>query len=159
MSVKRHVPAAVAISPAPPRGILGIRSLPLLKAAIRHLPEIVLRRPLMPTRREVAELEFNRIPVEGFDELYAELVPESGRQIFDQAVKGFSVDHKQVTTPLLVVAGEDDRLNPPAMIQRVARRYGADLFMYPNHAHMIMLEPGWERPAADIITWLSTTLR
>jgi len=36
----------------------------------------------------------------------------------------------------------------------MAKRYGSDYLEYPEHAHYIMREPGWEAVANDVIGWL-----
>jgi alpha-beta hydrolase superfamily lysophospholipase len=78
---------------------------------------------------------------------------------FDSAVTGLRVDARRVRGPMLVVAGSDDRITPAKMVRRVARRYGATLREYPGFAHMLLMEPGWERIAGDIADWLETVTR
>lgn len=153
------LPAVVAVTPAAPRGILALSTLELARAALRHLPEILGRRPLMPAFAEIEALELNRLPPADRLAVYARMVPESGRMTFDIAVTGLRVDPRQVRAPMLVIAGSDDRITPAPMVRRVARRYGATLREYPGFAHMLLMEPGWERIAGDIAAWLETVLR
>lgn len=152
------LPAVVAVTPAAPRGILALSTLELARAALRHLPEILASRPLMPAYAEIEALELNRLPEADRRAVYARLVPESGRMTFDIAVTGLRVDPRRVRAPMLVVAGGDDRITPAPMVRRVARRYGATLREYPGFAHMLLMEPGWERIAGDIVTWLETAV-
>lgn len=152
------LPAVVAFTPAAPRGILAITTLELARAALRHLPEILGRRPLMPAFAEIEALELNRLPPADRRAVYARMVPESGRMTFDIAVTGLRVDPRQVRAPMLVIAGSDDRITPAPMVRRVARRYGATLREYPGFAHMLLMEPGWERIASDIAAWLETVV-
>lgn len=152
-------PAVVAITPAAPRGILALSTLELARAALRHLPEILGRRPLMPAFAEIEALELNRLPPAQRRAVYDRLVPESGRMTFDIAVTGLRVDARRVRGPMLVVAGSDDRITPAPMVRRVARRYGATLRECPGFAHMLLMEPGWERIAGDIADWLESVTR
>ena len=152
-------PAVVAVTPAAPRGVLALNTLELAGAALRHLPEILGRRPLMPAFAEMEALELNRLPPADRRAVYERMVPESGRMTFDIAVTGLRVEARRVRSPMLVVAGADDRITPAKMVRRVARRYGATLREYPGFAHMLLMEPGWERIAGDIADWLETATR
>jgi pimeloyl-ACP methyl ester carboxylesterase len=152
-------PAVVAVTPAAPRGVLALNTVELARAALRHLPEILGRRPLMPAFEEIEALELNRLPPAQRRAVYERMVPESGRMTFDIAVTGLRVDTRRVRGPMLVVAGADDRITPAKMVRRVARRYGATLREYPGFAHMLLMEPGWERIAGDITDWLETVTR
>ena len=147
-------PAVVAITPAAPRGIFALNTVPLLKAALRHSPEIFLGRPLMLSKEEMIHLELNRLPAEEQDRVYANQVPESGRQTFDIAVVGLRVDAAKVQCPMLVISGSEDRITPPKMVRKIAQRYGAEYREFSGFAHMIVLEPGWERVAEEIVGWL-----
>ena len=46
---------------------------------------------------------------------------------------------------------------PAGVCATNARRYGqrCDYRVYPEHAHWILGEPGWERVAADSLDWLA----
>ena len=113
----------------------------------------------MPAFAEIEALELNRLPPPARRAVYERLVPESGRMTFDIAMTGLRVDARRVRGPMLVVAGSDDRITPAKMVRRVARRYGATLREYPGFAHMLLMEPGWERIAGDIADWLETVTR
>lgn len=147
-------PAIVAITPAAPRGIFALKTWAVFQAALRHSPEIFRGRPLMPDKATMLRLELNRLPPEEQDRVYNRLVPESGRQAFDIAVKGFPVDASKVRCPVLVVGATEDRITAAKMVRKIARKYQADYKEYDGFGHMIVLEPGWERVAEDIEAWL-----
>lgn len=147
-------PAAVALTPAAPRGIFALSTLELLGVSLRHLREILLSRPILPSQGEADALLGGRLPADERRAVYARLVPESGRMTFDIAVAGLPVDAARVRCPLLVVAGREDRITPARMVKKIARKYGAELRVYDNHAHMLLMEPGWQTIAGDIATWL-----
>jgi len=41
------------------------------------------------------------------------------------------------------------------MVKATARRYGTTAEIFPDMAHDVMLEPGWEKVAAVILEWLA----
>jgi non-heme chloroperoxidase len=147
--------AAVAVTPAAPRGIWALRSAGLVLATLRYAPALVRSRPLMPSRRVMSRLAFGGLPTDERDAVYRRLVPESARQARDIALRGFPVDASAVRCPMLVVAATADRITPPAVARCVARRYGATLYEYPGFGHMVPLEPRWQEVAVDVAAWLA----
>ena len=77
--------AAVAVTPAAPRGIWPLRSAELVAATLRYAPALIRSRPLLPSRRVMTRLALGRLPPEERDSVYARLVPESARQARDIA--------------------------------------------------------------------------
>ena len=59
-----------------------------------------------------------------------------------------------VKTPLLVVGAENDALIAPKKIEKTARAYNADCKIFPDMAHDLMLERGWQTVADFMIGWL-----
>jgi pimeloyl-ACP methyl ester carboxylesterase len=148
-------PAVAAITPVPPRGIFAITTWPLLLAAARHSLQIFLGRPIAHGKGEAIKLMFNRLPPQEQEQVLARSAPESGRLSFQIAVAGLPVDAAKVHCPFLVIGAGEDNITPAAKVaRRIARKYQADYREYPGFAHMIILEPGWERVATDIAHWL-----
>lgn len=152
-------PAAVAVTPAAPRGFFAVQTPELAKAVLHHLFDILLWRPLETTRAEAVALELNRLPPEEQDRAHALMQPESGRQAFDVSVVGLPVDRRRIRRPLLLIGGSDDRITPAKLVRRVARRLRAgcrecEYREYEGHAHMIVFEPGWERVAGEVAEWV-----
>jgi pimeloyl-ACP methyl ester carboxylesterase len=147
-------PAVVALTPAAPRGIFPLCTLELARLSLRHLPEFLRGRPVTPTFAEADALLFGRLPPAERRPAFERLVPESGRMTFDVAVAGVPVDAARVRCPVLVVAGREDRITPAKMVRKVARKYGAPLRVYDGHAHLVLMEPGWESIARDVADWL-----
>lgn len=144
----------VLISAAPPRWI-PIASWTLLLRQLKHMHELVLRRPILPGRGEADVLMFNRTPLADRDAQYARLVPDSGRAGFEISFGGIDVREQRVTAPTLVVTGLDDQFVVPRVARALARKYRATLKEFPTHAHHIITEPGWEKPCDEIILWLN----
>jgi pimeloyl-ACP methyl ester carboxylesterase len=147
--------AAVAVTPAAPRGIWALRSAGLVLATLRYAPALVRSRPLLPSRRVMMRLALGGLPAPERDAVYRKLVPESARQARDIALRGVAVDASAVHCPMLVVAGGDDRLTPSSVVRRVARRYSATLYEYHGLGHMVPLEPRWQDVAGDVAAWLA----
>ncbi len=57
-------------------------------------------------------------------------------------------------TPVLVIGGEDDTLFTPMEVRRTARWYGTDAIIMPEMGHELMLDPGWDNTADQIVSWL-----
>jgi len=146
--------ALVLISSAPPRWI-PIASWTLLRKQIRHMHELVLRRPIIPSRAEADVLMFNRTPLADRAAQYARLVPDSGRAGFEISVGSIDVREQRVTAPTLVVTGLDDQFVVPRVARALSRKYRAALKEFPTHAHHIITEPGWEKPCDEIILWMN----
>lgn len=83
--------------------------------------------------------------------LYATLIPESGRAAFELVLwfldrkRASLVDARQITCPMLLLTGSDDLLTPPSVAQRIAAYYGdkARLEILRGQAHWLPREAGW----------------
>jgi alpha-beta hydrolase superfamily lysophospholipase len=62
----------------------------------------------------------------------------------------------RVTTPLLVLGGEDDGALTPSDVQATARAYGTEAEFFPHMGHNMMLEAGWPNVAGRIQSWLNS---
>jgi pimeloyl-ACP methyl ester carboxylesterase len=146
--------ALVLLASAPPRWIPVVTWL-LLRKELKYATELLLHRPLLPDRGDADDLMFNRTPLAERGPFYERLIPESGRAGFDMAFGVVGVNASRVTAPVLVVTGTDDKFVAPRVARALAAKYRAPLKRYESFAHHIMGEPGWERPAADIVAWLN----
>jgi alpha-beta hydrolase superfamily lysophospholipase len=60
---------------------------------------------------------------------------------------------------VLVIAGKQDRITPAWVVRQVARKYKGTAYKeYPNHAHWVLSEPGWQEVAEYAADWLGKTL-
>lgn len=145
--------AAVLVCTAPPRGIVALT--PRIARRMAHyLPAMLLARPVEFRREDAFALALNRVPPDARDATYArDFVPDSGRVLRELAL-GLPVDARRVRVPVFAITGSDDRFVPPGTVRKVAARYGATFREYPDHGHVLLDEPGWERPLGDIVTWI-----
>jgi pimeloyl-ACP methyl ester carboxylesterase len=143
----------VLLAAAPPRWI-PVASWLLIKKQVKFIRGLLLFEPLMPDRADADVLMFNRTPIADRDAFFPKLVPESGRAGFQLSIGAMGVHASRVTAPVLVVGGEDDQFVVPRVARALAKKYSAELKMYPSFAHHIMSEPGWEKPCSDVIDWM-----
>jgi pimeloyl-ACP methyl ester carboxylesterase len=163
--------AGVAISPAPPKGIL-VLPFSSLKAAAPALAH--------PTRwHGVVTLtpeEFTYAFVNTFSpedaaaayERYA--VPETGQIFYEAGFANFrmnppsEVDFKnEERAPLLVVGAEKDNTVPASLARKQYEKYQrsaarTDWLEFEGRPHLLMAAEGWEEVAASIDSWLDGVL-
>lgn len=102
----------------------------------------------------------NQLPPVEQKAVYRRFVYESGRAAaeigfwFLDPRRAAKVDAAKVNCPMLVVAGEEDHVTPVELNKKVADKYNADYKAFSNHAHFLMIEPGWEKIAAHVADWL-----
>lgn len=61
---------------------------------------------------------------------------------------------QKIKTPLLVLGAENDAIVPPEKVEKTAKAYNADHKIFPDMAHDMMLERGWQKVADFMIDWL-----
>lgn len=145
--------AAVFLTSAAPRGLSVLRW-PVLSRMARYAFSMAASRPLFARREHADTLLLNQLTPPQQEEIYARLVLESGRAARELAFSLIAVDAKRVRCPTLVVGAELDRITPTALQRRIAAKYKAQYLEVAGHAHMLMLEEGWERPFKDILGWV-----
>lgn len=145
--------ATVLICSAPPRGI-SLVTPRLVIRQLRHLPALLASRPINGSRAEHEALTLHRMPPQEAEEVFARFIPDSGRVARDISLGALAIDADRIRTPMLVLVAGDDRFVAPRVGYALARRYRAELLDYADHAHFMIAEPGWERVADDVISWL-----
>lgn len=159
--------ALVLLTPTPPHGILALRP-----SVVRSFWSVLTRwgfwrKPFRLTFAEVTYSMLNLMPPESQRSIYDKFVYESGRAaseigfwIFDS--RGAArVDETKVTCPVLIIAGEKDRIHPISVTRKIAEKYKgvATYKELSGHAHWVIGEPGWEEIAEYVEEWLHQILR
>lgn len=92
-------------------------------------------------------------------------VPGPGRALFQAALANFNphaetkVDfHNDARAPLLVVAGGEDHVSPPAINRTIARLQHRSKAVtafkeFAGRSHFILGQPGWEEVADFVLAW------
>lgn len=153
-----NAPAAVSLVSGPPGGVLA--------ATLR----IFVRHPWAVTK---ANLTLSMLPVVGTPELaraalfsrnmpddqvraYADrLQNESYRAYLDML--GLNRLHpERAQAPLLILGAADDTIFTQDDVQATARAYRADVEIFPDVGHGLILEDSWQAIADHILAWLAT---
>lgn len=158
--------AAVLLAPASPAGILA-----LTPSVVRSFLPVMLRwgfwrKPMRVPFATAVYSMLHRLPADEQRATYARFVHESGRAAAEIGLwpldqrRASWVDVGATTCPLLVIAGGADRITPARVVRKVARRYGpnANYKEFPELAHWLMAEPGWEQVAGHVVDWLDPLL-
>jgi pimeloyl-ACP methyl ester carboxylesterase len=159
--------AGVAISPAPPRGVLA-----LYPSSIRSNFSVLARwggwkSVVPPSFGDFAYGFLNKMSAADQRRIYDEQsTPETGR-IFYQAAFAL-LDRRRATQvgfrnasrpPLLITSGSDDHNVVPAMVRMNYRKYRGspartDYHEFTGRTHWVIAEPGWEDIAAYVERWI-----
>ena len=163
--------AGVAMSPAPPKGILVLpfSSLKAASPALAHPSRWHGVVPLTPEEFTYGFVNtFSPEDAAAAYETYA--VPESG-QIFYEA--GFANFHLHPPTevhftsderaPLLIVGAEKDNTVPASLSHKQFEKYEkseaqTDYLVFAGRPHLMMVAEGWEEIATAIESWLGGVL-
>ena len=60
---------------------------------------------------------------------------------------------EKIKCPVLVMGASGDRIIASREIEATAASYGSRAEIFPNMAHDMMLEPGWQEVAERIMEW------
>jgi pimeloyl-ACP methyl ester carboxylesterase len=163
--------AGVAMSPAPPKGIL-VLPFSSLKAAAPALAHPSKRHGVVTLTLE----EFTYAFVNTFSpedaaaayERYA--VPETGQILYEAGLANFHLHAPSEVhfknpdrAPLLIVGAKEDHTVPASVAHKQYEKYGkspakTDYIEFEGRPHMFMLGEGWEEVAAGISSWLDGVL-
>ena len=165
--------AGVAIDSVPPE---GIRTLPpsQAKAAFPVLKNPANRHRAVPLTPEQFHYAFtNTLSADESAQVYNRYhVPAPGRFVWDGVLANFTPGHHDAYVnfhnddrpPLLLIAGEEDHLEPLALQTASAKRYGkstavTELQQFPGRSHYIIGQPGWEEVADYALNWAAEHAR
>jgi len=150
-------PAAVLLASVPLTGVLRTT----LRIAVRHPSEflkanLTLRLyPIIGTPDLAREAFFSAtLSAEQVKAYWARLQDESYLAFLDMLALNLPRPHK-VKTPVLILGAADDTMFHPDQIHATARAYHTRAEIFPQMAHDMMLEPGWQAVADRIRQWLA----
>jgi pimeloyl-ACP methyl ester carboxylesterase len=151
--------AGVAISPAPPRGVLSFDPR-FFRANFPHVNPLAGNRPVIMTKKRFHYTFANTMTRQASDEAFETyVVPESRNVPRSTLTKQGRVDFRRPHVPLLLIAAERDHLTPASLIRRNAKAYKAsdgilDFRQFPGRSHFICNQSGWEEVADYTLAWL-----
>lgn len=148
--------ALVLMNSAPP--FMVPASPKILKAQVKYLGDIIGNKPNTPQEEDYRALILNNTPEPDATEMYSRICAESGRALREMSFGRIKVDASKVRSPVYVVAGHLDVITPIKVHRRIAKMYDARLVEYPDMSHHTFSEPGWEKVAVGVDTWLKEQL-
>jgi pimeloyl-ACP methyl ester carboxylesterase len=150
------VPAAVLLASVPVKGVLKTT----LRIARRH-PLAFLRAnltwslyPIIGTPSLTREAFFSAdMPIENLNRYFDRMQDESYFAFLDMLVLNLPRPER-VNVPLLVLGAANDTIFHTDEVEATARAYHTRAEIFPEMAHDMMLEEGWQSVADCILDWL-----
>jgi pimeloyl-ACP methyl ester carboxylesterase len=163
--------AGVALSPAPPKGIL-VLPFSSLKAAAPALAHPSKWHGVVPLTLEEFTYGFvNTFTPEEAEKAYERYaVPESGQIFYEAGFANFRLHPPTEVhfksgerAPLLIVGAEKDHTVPASLAQKQYKKYEdspakTDYVEFAGRPHLSMVGEGWQEVAASIDDWVSSVL-
>jgi len=154
--------AGVLLTPAPPASVLALRLSNVLAFARIERQWGWWRKPHRATLEEALWHTFNTMAPGEAARLHASFVHDSGRALLEMGLPWLDragaarVAPADVAVPLLLVGCGKDRLTPPSVVRRIAKRFAGatDYYEYPGRGHWVPGQPGWQEIAADTAQWM-----
>jgi len=111
--------------------------------------------PIISTPQLTQEAFFSAdMPAEKYGRYFTRMQDESYFAFLDMLLFDLPRPEK-VTSPLLVLGAAKDTFFQPAEVEATAQAYRTQAEIFPNMAHDMMLEAGWQSVADRILAWLS----
>ena len=156
--------ALVLLAPSAPWGTLPTSAWELASAHGLYFAGQYWNKPLRPEAWIAETHALDLLPAGEREATFARFVPESGMATFEilhwalDARRASYVNAGAITCPVLCVAGEYDRVNPPRTVASIAKRHRANgrFFQVDGASHWLIGEPGWEKTARFVLQWLAS---
>lgn len=149
-------PAGVLLASAPPSGVWRT-TLKIARHYPRHFLQTNLSLSLWPlvNAPELAQAHFFSANISPADlqTYFQQLHSESYRAFVDMLLLNLPRP-KRVKAPMLVLGAANDTIFTPQEVKATATAYHTEATIFPNMAHDMMLESGWQQVADAICTWL-----
>ena len=158
--LERHTTAgAILVAPIPPRGALRVT-----RHFARHYPRVFVKvnvtmslAPAVATPELARDLFFSAsMPDVQVNSYQHRLQDESYRAYLDMLALDLVRTKRVNRVPILVLGAEHDAIVTQRQIRRAAALYGAEVEIFADMAHDMMLEPGWQAVAERMDRWLKT---
>jgi pimeloyl-ACP methyl ester carboxylesterase len=160
----RHpTPAAVLMASVPPHGLIGtFYGIAFTNPRLFYeLSMIQTFGPWMADTASVRRALFSKdCPDHVIDAILPRLQAESQMVILDLVGLDLppSMPSPELEAKVLVLGAEADAFVFRGGLEATAKTYGTEAEIFPNMAHAMMLEPGWQPVAERICAWLEETL-
>jgi non-heme chloroperoxidase len=162
-----HAAAAVAIDPAPIKGIVYLPPSALRVASVALRNPSNKKRAVALTPKQFRFGFGNALSEEESSELYERwTIPSPGKPLFEAAFANLAphspakVNTGNATRgPLLVTAGGKDHTVPRAISKATVKRYRKSTAVteykeFPDRGHSLTIDSGWQEVADTVLAWL-----
>ncbi len=160
--------AAIAIDAAQIKGVLPL-PLSALRATLPVFKNPANKHRAVSLTADQFRFAFgNAIPAEESDSLFESwAIPAPGKPLFEAAAANFNphspakVDtHNSGRGPLLLIMGGKDHTVPEAVTKATLKQYRhsdavTDLVEFPDRAHSLTIDHGWQDVADKCLSWLA----
>lgn len=152
--------AAVAISSAPPQGVITLK-LSFAKSNLGLLNPFKGNSVYYPTKKWFHYAFTNTLSREESDRIFEELVVPESRNIPRETLGNAGrIDFKKPHVPLLFISGEKDHIIPASLNKTNFRKYkhGESIRehkIFKGRDHFIAGEEGWEEVADYVYDWIN----
>jgi len=162
LAARGKAKALVLLAPSAPWGMMPSTPFEVASAQALYLAGDFWRKVLDPEPWVASTHALDRLEREAHDSVLARMVPESGLATFEilhwffDLTRASEVEARAVTCPILCFSGSADRINPPATVRRIAKRYRGRVQYreLDGFSHWPMAEPGWEQVLNHTLFWL-----
>ncbi|GGL14183.1 alpha/beta hydrolase [Sphaerisporangium melleum] len=159
--------AAVAIDAAQIKGVLPVPLTALRSALPVFKNPANAHRAVSLTAEQFRYAFGNAIPAEESDALYERwAIPAPGKPLFEAATANFNPHSpakvntsNQGRGPLLLMTGGQDHTVPEAVTRATLKQYRhssavTDIMEFPDRAHSLTIDNGWQEIAEAALAWL-----
>jgi len=151
--------AGVAIDSAPPRGVVTTR-FSFVKAnwpALNPFSSPTI--PVMLTKRQFQYAFAHHLNGSALEEAYKGVVPQSKLVVRGPLTSVAMIDYTQKKAPLLLIAGERDRIVPAPLNESNYKKYSknssrTDFIVFPHRTHYLINDESWQEIADHVLGWL-----
>ena len=153
-----RIAGLVLMASVPPQGLLPTN----LHMAMRHpflFQQMALFSLLGPTygtpERRRRLLFSQNMPLPKLREYFDYIQAESQVVALDMmGLNPLRLKPEQLRMPILALGARNDVFVSPAIVEETARVYRAEVHIFPNMAHAMMMELNWREPADYLLDWL-----
>jgi len=150
---KHPARAAVLLAPVPPTGIWS-KAISIIAANPSLLKNLLFLDLYGAFYDRARQLQYGPQLAEETINVYRDQMSDESFRVFLQLQRPVVRDRYHQTTPMLILAAENDAVVPVRPLQKAAIRYQADFAVVPDIAHNVVLDHGRERVADAVLEWL-----
>ncbi|GEM_PF-6173278 len=167
--------ALITLNSAPPAGVKLSPDRDYEQRIRKIASRIFFKKPYLPDFESMSLYVYNGMPKRKHRKLYEGAVHESGnsslqilagsgngivRIIARLLAKPVHIDETEIKCPILIIGCAKDRIIPPAIAERMHKKYSSanskvSYTIFPQFAHWVQHEPGWESSANYILRWIN----